>query len=55
MTGDIFVKNTPKINFLTNEAISKNIIPIDSARQAETHRNFRVLKNRFKGAIGQFS
>jgi hypothetical protein len=51
-TGDIFVKNTPKNNFSTNEPISTNNIPIDSARQAETHRNF---KNFSKFVLGEQS
>jgi hypothetical protein len=42
--GILFVQNTLKNNFLTNEPISpNNNIPIDSARQAETHRNFKIF------------
>jgi hypothetical protein len=44
-TGDFFVKNTPKNNFSTNELISRNKIPIDSARQVEEGENFRKFQN----------
>jgi hypothetical protein len=39
-TGDTFVKINPQNNFSTNEPIFTNNIPIDSARQAKTHRYF---------------
>jgi hypothetical protein len=37
------VKKTPKNNFLTNEPIFTNNIPIDSAWQAETYRNLKFF------------
>jgi hypothetical protein len=46
------VKNTPTNNFLTNEPIFTRNIPIDSARQAETHRDF---KNFSKVVLGEQS
>jgi hypothetical protein len=39
------VKNTLKNNFSTNQPIFTNKIPIDSAQQAETHRNFKNFSN----------
>jgi hypothetical protein len=51
-TGDTFCEKSPKNNFLTNEPIFTNNIPIDSARQAkETSKFFKI---RFRGAIGEF-
>jgi hypothetical protein len=44
------VKNTLQINFQTNEPISSNNKSIDSAQQAETHRN---LKNISKFVLGK--
>jgi hypothetical protein len=49
------VKNTPKNNFSSYEPISTNNIPIDSAQQLETLRNFKkIFKFPFTGATGEF-
>jgi hypothetical protein len=50
--GILFVKSTTKNNFSTNEPISTNNILIDSAQQAETHRNF---ENFSKFVLGEQS
>jgi hypothetical protein len=42
------------LTFSTNEPIPTNNIPIDSARQAETHKNFKNFPY-FKAATGSFS
>jgi hypothetical protein len=36
----LFREKYPQNNFSTNEPISTNNMPIDSARQPETHKNF---------------
>jgi hypothetical protein len=53
---DCLLKNYHQNNFSTSEPISTNNKPIDSARQAETHRNEKkIFKTHFSVATGQFS
>jgi hypothetical protein len=52
--GILLVKITPNNNFLTNQPIFTSNIPIDSTRQAVTHRLSKFYKIRFREQSGNF-
>jgi hypothetical protein len=54
--GILFVKKYPKNNFLANEPIFRNNMPIDSSKvSGNTQKLQNFFEIRFRGAIREFS